>query len=189
MVEGRMRRRSPLFVALTLLVTGCACAHSGAPAEPGELPRLRSVKDLERAIAPHGRPRLVHFWALWCTACIEELPRQVAWARELRAGGVDVVFIDADGFDKAAPVRAHLVNLGALGVAEAAMLDMNLDVQEVTPLLARGWGGVLPATFARAANGAAVAQVIGPASQEDLSRLGRALSVKPPVSSTQGESP
>jgi len=45
---------------------------------------------------PAERARIVHFWATWCEPCREELPSLLAFAREQRRGGVEVVAIAVD---------------------------------------------------------------------------------------------
>lgn len=42
---------------------------------------------------PSQRARLVHFWATWCEPCRDELPSLLAFARETRERGIDVVAI------------------------------------------------------------------------------------------------
>jgi thiol-disulfide isomerase/thioredoxin len=37
--------------------------------------------------------RIVHFWATWCPPCVKELPSLLAFAREMRERGVEVVAI------------------------------------------------------------------------------------------------
>jgi thiol-disulfide isomerase/thioredoxin len=42
---------------------------------------------------PAPRTRIVHFWATWCPPCVKELPGLLAFARDLRERGVEVVAI------------------------------------------------------------------------------------------------
>jgi thiol-disulfide isomerase/thioredoxin len=168
--------RLGVFAALTV----ASCAHSTATEAPPALTllRLSDLPAVKRAVHPHGRPMLIHFWALWCGSCVEELPRQLAFAKQLSEAGVDVLFVDADGFEKESQVRTRLGELGGLQVGRQAMLNMALDVTDITPLLAAEWGGVLPATFALGADGKLGATVVGPASAQDEGRLLAALSVQ-----------
>src|SRR5580693_253529 len=98
-----MSRLPGLVVALSL--TSCAHATATAVAPPSTLLRLKDLPAVKRAVHPRGRPLLVHFWALWCGTCVAELPRQLAFAKRLSDAGVDVLFVDADGFEKEAQVR------------------------------------------------------------------------------------
>lgn len=45
---------------------------------------------------PSARMQLVHFWATWCEPCRDELPGLLAFARDMRTRGVDVVAIAVD---------------------------------------------------------------------------------------------
>ncbi len=45
---------------------------------------------------PSARMQLVHFWATWCEPCRDELPGLLAFARDMRARGIDVVAIAVD---------------------------------------------------------------------------------------------
>lgn len=42
---------------------------------------------------PAQRTRIVHFWATWCAPCVKELPSLLAFARDMRDRGIDVVAI------------------------------------------------------------------------------------------------
>lgn len=45
---------------------------------------------------PAERTRIVHFWATWCPPCVKELPSLLAFAREMRARGIEVIAIAVD---------------------------------------------------------------------------------------------
>lgn len=42
---------------------------------------------------PAPRARIVHFWATWCPPCVRELPSLLAFARDMRERGIEVVAI------------------------------------------------------------------------------------------------
>lgn len=42
---------------------------------------------------PAQRTRIVHFWATWCPPCVKELPGLLAFARDMRERGLEVVAI------------------------------------------------------------------------------------------------
>jgi len=42
---------------------------------------------------PAPRARIVHFWGTWCPPCVKELPSLLAFAREMRGRGLEVVAI------------------------------------------------------------------------------------------------
>lgn len=45
---------------------------------------------------PAERVRIIHFWATWCGPCVTELPSLLAFAREMRAHGIEVIAIAVD---------------------------------------------------------------------------------------------
>lgn len=147
-----------------------------APAEPAAFERLQKLETIQQLSHPTGRPRLLHFWALWCAACVEELPRLVPLFRQAKAAGAEVVLVDADGFEKEAEVRAHLSQLGALDAARHAMLDMTIDAERVTALFEGSWHGDLPATFVYRPSGERAFSAIGPLTPDQERELLRALS-------------
>jgi thiol-disulfide isomerase/thioredoxin len=153
-----------------------ACSKPSPGAPPAPFERLESLDAIRQLARPQGRPRLVHFWALWCPACMEELPRQVALAHRAKAAGAEVVLVDADGYGKEAEVRAHLSKLGALDAARHALLNMELDPDSVTAVFTDGWHGSLPATFAYRSSGEQSFKVIGPLPPEQEPQLLRAIS-------------
>jgi thiol-disulfide isomerase/thioredoxin len=115
--------------------------------EPSLLP-LPSAEAVADALKPREQPLVVHFWALWCPPCMEELPRVVELARKVRATGAEVLFISVDEKENALAIRQRLQALGAFEAARQAHMDMGVDANAVARLLDRRWDGSLPATFA-----------------------------------------
>jgi thiol-disulfide isomerase/thioredoxin len=157
-----------LFWGMVQLCTFARAAPS-AVLEP-----LSDLAQVSRAAHPQAQIRLVHFWALWCPPCVAEFPRALALAKEAKAHGVDVLFINADGFAQSEKVRAYLLRLNALGVARHVQLNLDLDPRKVSALFDAHWESVLPATFVlqpgRGTIGA-VRGALGPKAADHLRRL------------------
>jgi thiol-disulfide isomerase/thioredoxin len=82
----RSRESAPTFAAQQL-----------SDSEPA--PVIRGTRSDGSAVAlewPAQRARLVHFWATWCGPCRKELPSLIAFAREMRERGIEVVAIAVD---------------------------------------------------------------------------------------------
>ena len=59
-------------------------------------PSINAKRSDGSAIAitwPTKGTRIVHFWATWCPPCVMELPSLLAFAREMRGRGIEVVAI------------------------------------------------------------------------------------------------
>jgi thiol-disulfide isomerase/thioredoxin len=68
-----------------------------AVAEPAPAMIARRIDGSEVSIAwPSPRMRIVHFWATWCEPCRDELPGLLAFARDMRDRGLDVVAVAVD---------------------------------------------------------------------------------------------
>ena len=147
---------------MSLAAAALALILSASPSAPVRLERLPRLGDLKKAIAPKGRPLLVHVWALWCPPCLAELPLQVELARKASALGVDVLFLNLDKFEDEKKVRAYLSEHAALGVARHVQVSETLDAAAWGRVLQEGWKPVLPATFLYGADGKA-----GPAFPDD----------------------
>lgn len=159
-----------LAAALFAIAAGAA-ADAGRPPLEG----LTSIAEARAALSPGGRPLLVHFWALWCSACMEELPAQGALAREARAAGADVVFVNLDLPEDGARVLQQLAKARALDGARHVQLSESLDPGEVASLVDRRWNAAVPATFALAPGGGVAARAVGAVSPEGRENLLRAL--------------
>ena len=150
-------------------------ADAGTP----RLERLEAMPAVEQALRPHGRPLLVHFWALWCEPCRDELPQQVELARKAKAAGIDVVHVNLDPFGQEPAVRAHLLGLKALDLARTFQLLPELQSEKVSQLLDPAWKGGIPATFGFSASGALVISLHRPLGHSGAKKVLRALAPRP----------
>lgn len=136
---------------------------------------LHTEAEARAELTPRGRPLLVHFWALWCPACTEELPAQGELAREARAAGADVVFVNLDLPEDSTRVLKQLAKARAVEGARHVQLSEALDPGTVASLVDRRWNVGIPATFALGPGGAVAARTVGPVSPADRENLLRLL--------------
>ncbi len=149
---------------------------ASVPSEPGPtIALLDSREAVQRALKPASRPLLIHFWALWCPPCMEELPRQVSLARRAKEAGADVLFISVDEPEKNPAIRQRLETLGALSVARHAQMDMKVDADAIARLIDNKWDGSLPATFVLSREGRTALSVFGELSAEEERKVLAAL--------------
>ena len=85
------RSREPSAAAVTFPVQRLA----GSETAPTIVGRRSDGSQLTLAW-PSPRARLVHFWATWCEPCLDELPSLLAFARDARDQGIEVVAIAVD---------------------------------------------------------------------------------------------
>jgi thiol-disulfide isomerase/thioredoxin len=160
-----------------------AAAPKGAPVESapqvgaGAVPApgaatgyvLMDLPAIQRAVHAHGRPLLVHFWASWCGPCLEELPLVDAFARDMKARGVDVLSLS---LDDAARAGAHVVEVLT---HRAPSLTRNIvhvdDPDAFINAIESKREGSIPAVFAYDGHGLLRGRLIGEASRRDLDAL------------------
>lgn len=126
---------------------------------PVNAPRLaaipvRPIADAHRLAADvgQGKPAVLHFWATWCSACVEEFPRIRGELKRLGKRGVAVALVSIDRPEDAAKVRAFLERFKLDGL-QAIILDAP-DPDPVAKAVGdKRWDGTLPATFVFDARG------------------------------------
>jgi thiol-disulfide isomerase/thioredoxin len=142
---------------LRLPALGCLLL---AAASPSGVPVVKTVDEALALEAPgHDGLRVLHFWALWCSACKREMPEVRQLAARLDATGVPFlgVSLDAPGQTDAVAAYAREQRLGFPN----AILDAP-DPTPVTERLAPGWDASLPATFIVAKSGKTLRAYLGP---------------------------
>lgn len=138
-----MRRPTALAAAL-LLVAVPAKARAPGP-EVALLEGAGALGALLDAAAREDRPLVLHFWALWCGACREEMPSLARTFAEARQRGARVVLVSLDP-----PGKRFSVLRGFLDQAGVPGERFVLDAPDPGPVLERvgaDWDGALPATF------------------------------------------
>jgi cytochrome c biogenesis protein CcmG, thiol:disulfide interchange protein DsbE len=83
-----------LGVGLTLNPREVPSPLIGKPAPALDLPRLDGAARL-RSAELQGQPRLVNYWASWCTPCLQEHPLLMRLAREQQVSLLGINYKDA----------------------------------------------------------------------------------------------
>ncbi|MCX7631639.1 MAG: TlpA family protein disulfide reductase [Geminicoccaceae bacterium] len=140
----------------------------GLEAAQGQLQTLPDLRltDLEghevRSNAWAGKVLVLNFWATWCPACLEEVPRLVAAQERLRGLGVQFVGVAVDEPEEVrAFVSARPINYPVL-IATPEALD--------TAVQLGNWLEVLPFTAIFDRQGRRLHSQIGPLSDAELDR-------------------
>lgn len=116
----RARRTAALTVVCALAWLGCAGpAVRGLPAQP---PRALDLAGRAQALAlaPGERALVLHFWATWCPACVEELGALERAAPACREHGVRVVALN---------VGESAEEVARYAASHALALDVLLDAR------------------------------------------------------------
>jgi thiol-disulfide isomerase/thioredoxin len=178
-------RALPLALAALLGAGPSTTAGARAAAEPGPDPAAEAaapvgaqVMDLEaikRALKERrGHVVLLHFWATWCSPCLEELPVIDRFARESKARGVEVLSLSLDDPERSAARVTQVLADVAPSLTRSIARVENADAFIGT--FDHQWEGSIPALFAYDAGGQLRGHLIGEATRQDLDQLvGRAL--------------
>jgi len=111
-----------------------------------------AIPETEPPSAPLAGEAWINLWATWCKPCREELPRLVAWQKELAAKGttIELRFVSADAdaetlnsFRQAHPELPASTRLIAAESATAYVQALGLDVGAGLPVHAFVHGGKL----------------------------------------------
>ncbi len=137
---------------------------------------VRSIAAAPRLAAEigHGKPVVLHFWATWCGACVEEFPRIRAELKKLSGRGIAVALISIDRPGDAAKVEEFLQRF-QLQDLPAIILDAP-DPEPVARAVGDlRWDGTLPATFVFDARAKLVKGFIGRTNAAELDAAARKL--------------
>jgi thiol-disulfide isomerase/thioredoxin len=139
------------------------------PAEGGPGFVLMDLAAIKRAVRGRGRPVLVHFWASWCGPCLEELPVVEAFARDVRARGVDFISLSLDKPERAGERVVRVLSEAAPSLTRAIVNvdDADAFISAIDPR----WEGAIPALFAYDAKGQLRGRLIGEATRRELDGL------------------
>ena len=142
---------------------------------PAAIP-VRPIADAPRLAADvgQGKPVVLHFWATWCGACVDEFPRIRDELHKLSRGGVAVALVSIDSPADAAKVQQFLERF-QLQDLPALILDAPEPDPVAKAVGDKRWDGTLPATFLFDAQARLVKGFIGRTSAAALDAAARKL--------------
>jgi peroxiredoxin len=151
---GAALRRLALAVALLGACSGAAMAQQAQASLLHKKAPDFALTDIQgRQVdlkAYRGKVVLLNFWATWCTPCLLEMPRFMAWQKQYAEQGFQVIGISMD--DDPAPVRSL-----------SARLDLNYPLALGDEKIGDLYGGILglPVTYLLGRDGEVLAEYRG----------------------------
>jgi thiol-disulfide isomerase/thioredoxin len=156
---------SPASASVSSSASASAAADSARPAYA--VVDIDAIKQLLHK--GRGHVVLVHFWASWCSPCMQELPLVDKLARELKPRGLEVLSLSLDDPRTMGPkVGALLRKLAPSLVPDIAKFD---DADSFISAFDARWEGAIPALFVYDRQGQPRGSLIGESSRRDLERL------------------
>jgi thiol-disulfide isomerase/thioredoxin len=165
---ARAARVLALGVAAAVAAAPVHAAGDARPARPGyvvvDLPAIKKALKESR-----GHAVLVHFWATWCSPCLEELPVMEKFAREMKPRGVQVMSLSLDDPDKSG-ARVSKV-LSEVAPSLTPSIARIADADDFISQFDRDWEGAIPAVFGYDAQGQLRGRLIGEATRRELDQM------------------
>ncbi len=131
-----------------------------------------SPEQMTKQIAAHkGRAVILQLWATWCVPCLEELPVVAAFARDMRAKGVEVVSISLD--DPSVPAAwkvGRILHEKTGGKLQSSIVKID-DPDKFIGIIDPRWDGDIPALFAFDRTGNKRRAFVGEVKRADLEKL------------------
>jgi thiol-disulfide isomerase/thioredoxin len=163
-----VRADSPTAAAARATTTAVIAPGAGAPG----LAEVVGFEEFKQVVRPRdGRAVVVHLWATWCTPCLQELPTIAAFAREMRARGVDVVSFSIDQIGPGTLRRVSKLIDEKAGSALSKKIVRRPSAPEFVAALDPRWEGSIPAVFAFDGNGVYRGGIVGEGTRAQLDTL------------------
>jgi thiol-disulfide isomerase/thioredoxin len=160
-------KRAPLALALAATVLAATPGGAADGGAPGFV--VMDLAAIKRALrGSRGHVVLVHFWATWCSPCLEELPLMEKFARDMRPRGVEILSLSLDDPERAGGrVSKVLAEVApSLTRSIARVDDMDAFIGNF-----RSWEGAIPALFAYDSEGQLRGSLIGETNRHELDEL------------------
>lgn len=144
----------PVLCCLLLLLVSCESQtqkpashdHSSKTGTVAHPPTVTQIDDegLKELLKPAGKPRLINFWATWCSPCREEFPNLVKIAADHK-DKIDVITIS---WDEPSEINGAVPQfLAEMRSDSPAYLLKSRDQDAAINLVSPDWQGALPFTI------------------------------------------
>jgi len=148
--------------------TAAAAEKNGDSDKAGfQVVDVAGLKEMMRRA--RGRVVLLHFWASWCSPCLQELPLIDKFAHDMKPRGLEVLSISLDDPARMGPRVAALLRKSAPHLT--ATLVQFGDADDLIGAIDPTWPGAIPALFAYDSRGQARGSLLGVASRAELDGL------------------
>jgi thiol-disulfide isomerase/thioredoxin len=104
---------------------------------------LTGSEIVERLRTTQAKFTLLNFWASWCGPCRREFPMLLGLAENMRAQGVEVLFVSLDE-PESFPVAIDFATRNGLALP---IIVAKRPIGALKAAVHPGWPGMLPATF------------------------------------------
>ncbi|RMG68748.1 MAG: TlpA family protein disulfide reductase [Nitrospirae bacterium] len=157
-----MKRGLIVILSLILFTTAASAKSRLKIGEPIPEFTLKDLKGFELRVPEQlkGRVFIIHFWADWCTYCLEEMPALDRIYRRYKRKGLEIIAINVG--QKEERVNAFLKNVK---VSYRVLLDRDMKVAKTFNVLG------LPRTFFIDRRGRLRFRILGDATEATLERL------------------
>jgi thiol-disulfide isomerase/thioredoxin len=119
-------------------------------------------QSFQQMIAAHrGQVLLVDFWATWCAACREEMPKLIAMRGSYSKRDFAMVTVSCDEPEQEGPAAAYLDKQAA---PAPRYIKRTKDDDAFIAFIDPKWSGALPALFLYGRDGGLAAKFIGESS-------------------------
>lgn len=151
------------------------------PKEPEPAPEkgssAASTAAIRAAMAPSGRPKVVHHWATWCEPCEEELPELERLYQKISAHA-DWVGISWDRFQDGGPLDKSVEKVSsyatAIGITWPSLVATD-EPDDFFDALELSYQSI-PQTLVFDAEGGMLKHFQGPMREEDMAEVEKLLS-------------
>lgn len=109
-------------------------------------PKITQIDDakIKELLKPDGKPRLVNFWATWCSPCREEFPDLVKIDNEYR-GKIDFFTVSHDFIEEIDTAVPKF--LSEMNAEMPTYLLVSEDENTLISSISKDWSGALPFTI------------------------------------------
>lgn len=132
-----------LIFCLALLMVSVGCGRPAVNSQPPQVALVSAQQLLSLVAESTNSVTMLHFWATWCSPCVEEFPDVMTLADTYRQRGLKVILVSADAEKDLDAVNRFLSDHH---VKEKTYMASNLN-DDFIKTISTNWSGGIPASF------------------------------------------